>query len=149
MFLSQMAHISLPHRPHSPTWTPPASPNVIYRKPKRKRFAEKEKEKEKEKQELKKAPKMPSIVTLERRYRQELLAKGYNTLSSYLADLELYSKTGESEVKDSTFFPSVTKVVKKKLKLAIVAKPPEPKSFHQELFAQFLRDVYIHLAFVL
>ena len=144
-----MAHISLPHRPHSPTWTPPASPNVIYRKPKRKQSAEKEKEKEKEKQELKKAPKMPSIITLERRYRQELLAKGFDTLSSYLADLELYSKTGDNEVKDSTFFPSLTKVVNKKLKLTSAAKPPKPKPFQQELFAQFLRDVQIHLAFVL
>jgi hypothetical protein len=108
----------------------------------------KEKEKEKEKKELKSAPKMPSVPALEKRYRQELLAKGFDNLTTYLADFELYSKTGDNAVKDSTFFPSISKVVSKKLKITSI-KAPTPKPFNKELFAKFVKDVYIHLTFVL
>jgi len=102
---------------------PPASPNVIVRKLKRKRNLP---NKEKENHELKAETKMPSAKVLEKRYQDDLLAKGFDTLSTYLADFEMYLKTSENGIKDSTFFPSLTKVVNKKLKLT-APKPPEAK----------------------
>jgi len=108
-----------------------------------------EKGKENEKENgLKSDPKMPSISALEKRYRHELLAKGFDTLFAYTAALDQYAKNeNRSNAADSTFFPSLYKVVSKKLKMTTVVKPPVAKPFVEALFSKFVKDVYSQLAF--
>jgi len=109
----------------------------------KKLMTDKEKNKEKENEKavipdgFKSAPKMPSKSALEKRYRDELLAKGFDTLSTYTAALDQYAKNeNRSKAADSTFFPFLCNVVSKKLKMTTVVKPPVAKPFVTDLYKQ-------------